>query len=445
MILNQHHLQALFVRQIRLGFALLASVWGAAPHAAEPLKALIITGENNHDWKATTPVLKTILESSGRFEVDVLENPWEEITGARFAPYGVLVLNFNPTSDRNWTDAQRAVFLDAVGMQGKGLLVIHAANNAFAAWKDYETVLGGAWRSSGGHGSFHSFQVDLLDREHPITRGFPKAFAHAADELYHGLTLQPGVRLLAVAFSSKAKSRGTDHYEPVAWVLHHGRGRVFHTTLGHAASSMESDGFKSLLQRGGEWAATGEVTIPPAFAAWQPLTNGKDLSGWVGDPGVWRLADGVITGETQGLKRNSFLRTERRYADFTLKVGVRLVPDDGNSGLQFRSEWLPDGEMYGYQADIGKGWWGSLYDESTGRKMLVPSYAEKGSRVAKKNDWNDYEIEVVKNKIRITLNGTVTAEYEDSLSRPDGHVAVQVHSGGPLKVEFRDLMIQEKN
>jgi hypothetical protein len=325
------------------------------------------------------------------------------------------------------------------------VVVVHAADNAFPGWKEYEALIGGAWRGGAGHGSFHAFPVDILDREHPITRGLPRQFLQAPDELYHNLTMEPGVRILAAAFSSRAGSGGTDHYEPMAWVLHYGRGRVFHTPLGHAASSMASEGFHTLLLRGAEWAARGEVTIPPTFAPRRPLLDGKSLAGWKGDPEVWKVEGGVLVGESKaGLKHNNFLRTERRYADFIVKFQVRLVPDEGNSGFQFRSEWLPDGEMYGYQADIGKGWWGCLYDESTGRNVLVNSYEEKGRQAVKKGDWNEYQVEAVGRKVKLSINGVVTAEYEDSIDRPDGHLAVQVHAGDPVRVEFRDLLMEEK-
>jgi type 1 glutamine amidotransferase len=419
----------------------------AAPRleaAPEPVRVLIITGENNHDWKATTPVLRSILEESGRFRVEVLDDLWSGIGAEKLASQDVLLLNFNPTSERRWSEPQAAAFLGAVGMKGKGVVVVHAANNAFPGWREYETLLGGAWRGGAGHGSFHAFQVDITDREHPITRGMPRSFLQAPDELYHGLTMEPGVHILAHAFSSRASSGGTDRYEPMAWVHRYGRGRVFHTPLGHAASSMESDGFKTLLRRGAEWAATGEVTLPPWPGEWRAIFNGKDLTGWIGDRKLWKVADGAIAGDSPGIRRNEFLRTAERFGDFVLKFQVRLAPDEGNSGVQFRSEWLPNGEMYGYQADIGKGWWGCLYDESTGRNLLVSSYAEKGAKAVRKNDWNDYQIEAIGRKVRLTINGVVTAEYEDRESRTDGHIALQVHSGGAMKVEFRELWIQEK-
>ena len=426
---------------------------GAAPPVATPLRAVIITGENNHDWKSTTPVLRSILEGSGRFRVDVIEDLWNGVSAESLAPFDVLVLNFNPTSGKTWKAAEAKGFLEAVSAKGKGAVVVHAANNAYPGWREYESLIGGAWRKSAGHGSFHPFRVDILDREHPITRGMPRSFEHAADELYHGLTMEPGVRVLAHAFSSK-ESDGTERYEPMAWVLRYGRGRVFHTPLGHAASSMESAGFRALLIRGAEWAATGEVTTPDGLD-WQPLFNGKDLSGWrkpadlrlTSAPAdardIWKVEDGAIVGDSPGIKHNDFLVSARRFSDFVLQLKVRLRPDEENSGIQIRSEWLPNGEMYGYQADAGKGWWGSLYDESTGRNLLVSSYAEKGSKAVRPNEWNDYEVEAVGRKIRIKINGTVTSEYEDEVTRPDGHIALQVHSGGRLRVEFKDVRIRE--
>ena len=416
----------------------------AQPVAAtpRPIQVGLLTGENNHDWKATTPILKEILETSGRFSVTLLDRPWEAIRKEKLAPLDVLLLNFNPTSKREWSAEERHTFLHRVGREGLGVAVVHAANNAFPAWSAYDEVLGGAWRQDSGHGHFHAFEVEVVDREHPITQGFPRSFLHGPDELYHRLAMQPGVRVLAQAYSSKAKG-GTGQYEPMAWVHNYGRGRVFHTPMGHAVDSMRSSGFRSLLLRGCEWAATGRVTLPASFPEWRPLFDGKSLAGWRGDPKLWKVVDGVLVGDSPGIRRNNFLRTERRYRDFSFRCQVRLQPDGGNSGIQFRSEPLPDGEMFGYQADIGKGWWGSLYDESTGRGILVNSYQQRGAKAVRPEGWNDYEITVVGPRVTLKINGTVTSEFEDTLLRPEGHIAVQIHSGDALKVEFRNLLIKE--
>src|SRR5262245_47355031 len=132
-----------------------------APAPRPPLRAAIITGENNHDWKATTPVLRALLERSRRFQVEVIEDLWGGVTEAALAPFDVLVLNFNPTSGKQWNEAAAQAFIGAVAMKGKGAVVVHAANNAFPGWREYEGLLGGAWRNGAGHGSFHPFLVDI--------------------------------------------------------------------------------------------------------------------------------------------------------------------------------------------------------------------------------------------------------------------------------------------
>ena len=150
---------------------LLASTSGAAD---DPIRAAIITGENNHDWKATTPVLKAALEKSGRFQVTVIDDLWGGVTAEALAPHQVLVLNFNPTSGRKWPDAQAKAFLEAVSMKGKGVVVVHAANNAFPGWKEYEALIGGAWRGGAGHGSFQAMRGTPIDaRTTPATAAAP--------------------------------------------------------------------------------------------------------------------------------------------------------------------------------------------------------------------------------------------------------------------------------
>src|SRR5262249_50323241 len=99
------------------------------------------------------------------------------------------------------------------------------------------------------------------------------------------------------------------------------------------------------------------------------LFNGKDLAGWDGDPALWKAENGEIVGRSPGLKRNEFLRSHLTAGDFRLTLRVKLVPDAGNSGVQFRSEALPGGDVKGYQADVGAGWWGKLYEEH-GRGLL---------------------------------------------------------------------------
>jgi hypothetical protein len=231
------------------------------------IKVLILTGENNHDWRATTPVLRDILERTGRFEVRVNE----EVRGCgfeTFAPYDVLLLNYNigKTQPFWWDNRTREALLDFV-RNGKGLVSFHASNNAFDGWTEYDKLIGGTWREKAGHAPYHSFTVKLVDRDHPITKGMPTSFAQK-DELYHGLSFQPDIHILATAFDDPqncvraGQACGTGKDEPLLWTSKFGAGRVFQTALGHDVKAMGSAGFITTLQRGTEWAATGEVTLP---------------------------------------------------------------------------------------------------------------------------------------------------------------------------------------
>jgi len=250
-------------------FMLLVAFGRAAPETTQPpIRVLILTGQNNHNWRATTPYLRQILEQTGRFRVEVTENP-AEYGPEEFAPYHVLLDNYNGP---RWGERTEKALLDFV-RGGKGFVVIHAANNAFPDWPEYDRLIGGAWRRGAGHGRRHRYKVTIRDLQHPITRNMPN-FLHAVDELYHRLTMQPNLHLLASAYSAK-ETRGTGREEPIAWVVYYGKGRVFHTVLGHDLTAMRGLGFVALVQRGTEWAATGEVSIPlpEGFPVFQPLTK----------------------------------------------------------------------------------------------------------------------------------------------------------------------------
>lgn len=235
----------------------LASCAGAAGGAdARKLRVLILTGENNHDWRATTPVLRNMLEDTGRFVVHVTYRP-ERCSADKLAHYDVLLSNYN--RKERWAEPAESALLDYV-RQGGGLVIIHAANNAFPDWPEYDRLIGGAWRKGAGHGVRWRFPVEIVDRKHPITKGMPD-FQNEVDELYHRLRMQPHIHLLAHAFSTKDK-RGTGNYEPQIWIVRYGKGRVFHNSLGHDVKTMSGVGFITVTQRGTEWAATGRVTIP---------------------------------------------------------------------------------------------------------------------------------------------------------------------------------------
>jgi type 1 glutamine amidotransferase len=238
---------------ISAGFGVRAT---AAVEEGGKLRVLLITGENNHNWRETTPFMKQFLEATGRYLVDVTEQPGTFMTdAAKLAPYDVLLLNYN---GKRWGEPAETNFLNAV-RSGKGVSVIHAANNAFPGWEEYERLVGITWRATAGHGPYREFDVRYVIKDHPVTKGLSDMAAHP-DELYHRLTPAPKepMTVLALAFADPAKG-GSGQDEPMALVKSYGKGRVFHTTLGHDLRAMGDPAFQRLVARGTEWSATGKV------------------------------------------------------------------------------------------------------------------------------------------------------------------------------------------
>lgn len=236
---------------------------------SKPIKVLIITGDHGHAWKETTPFLKDLLTRAG-MAVDVTETPARDLTPSNLAKYDVLLLNYkdtkNGTADSRWSDDNKKAFADAV-RSGKGLVVYHHASSAFVSGsvpdKEFEKVIAGGWRKQGNHGKRHEFSVTIRKDDHPITKGMPSEFAHANDELYQNSVMFPNSVVLATAFSDLKKDpKNTDRHEPVVWVATYGKGRVCENVLGHDVAAMQSPGFQTLLIRGVEWAATGQVHTP---------------------------------------------------------------------------------------------------------------------------------------------------------------------------------------
>jgi type 1 glutamine amidotransferase len=274
-------------------FALLAVLSLVASASAEPLKALIVDGQNNHDvWPTTTKMMKKYLEETGLFTVDVattVSKGTDEKFKPEFKKYAVVISNYNGDA---WPAETRQAFVDYV-KNGGGFVVVHAANNSFGDWKEYNEMIGlGGWggRSEasgpyvyinaegklvrdeskgrgGNHGSQHPFQIIVRDAKHPVTAGMPGEWMHMNDELYDLLRgPAENMTVLATAFADKSKG-GTGRHEPMIFTVSYGKGRVFHTPMGHGKDSQECVGFITSLQRGAEWAATGKVTqkIPTDF------------------------------------------------------------------------------------------------------------------------------------------------------------------------------------
>lgn len=260
------------------------------------IPALIIDGQNNHDYKATTPHLKKILEQTGLFTVDVATAPPARGDMSAFKPdfkkYRVIISNYN---GEPWSKETQEAFVSYV-RNGGGFVSVHAADNSFPEWKEYNEMIGlGGWGDrneksgpylrlrdgkfvpdttagrGGSHGQQHPFVMDTRVPNHPIMKGLPAQWMHAKDELYDRLRgPAEHVTVLASALSTK-ESNGSGENEPLLMAIDFGKGRVFHTALGHNngadITAQKCVGFITTLQRGAEWAATGKVTqkVPKDF------------------------------------------------------------------------------------------------------------------------------------------------------------------------------------
>lgn len=410
----------------------------AAPPAAPPafgadapIPVLIVTGENNHDWKYTTTRIRQSLEETGRFTVDVTEKPAQAFADAKgLAKYKALVLNYNGP---RWGEPAESNFLAAVS-GGTGVSVIHAADNSFPGWTEYEKLVGDLWREGTSHGAYHPFTVRVVDREHPITHEMPDLQNHP-DELYHLLVHTPGVerRVLATAFSAPDQG-GTGQDEPMVIVQSYGQGRVFHTPLGHAWTGVEATHatwddphLRLLVARGTEWAATGKVTLPAVLPNeltrserlqhFRPLFDGRTANGWRGfkkeafPAAGWEVVDGALHAKANG--GGGDIVTSDEFGDFDLRFEWKVAAGS-NSGVMYRTGEDADAPYMTapeYQVlDDAKHEDGK--EPKTSAAALYGLYACQNKVLEPVGQWNEGRIVVTGNHVEHWLNGVkvLTAE-----------------------------------
>lgn len=280
------------------------SVW-----AQKPIKTLVVTGQNNHNWPVSHIAIQKILENSGLFQVDFAISPQKGEDMSAFVPdfsaYQLVVLDYNGDP---WPDKTNQAFVDYV-KNGGGVVIYHAANNSFPNWKDYNEIcaLGGwegrdeksgpyaYWENNqlkkdmtagpgGSHGSQREYVLAARSQGHPIMQGLPDKWMHAQDELYDRMRGPANIgTLMYTAFALKDKG-GSGREEPLVFTVDYGKARIFHIMLGHAGETLENNpamqcaGFQVLLLRGSEWAATGKVTqkVPADFPTATKVSYRKD-------------------------------------------------------------------------------------------------------------------------------------------------------------------------
>jgi hypothetical protein len=182
--------------------------------------------------------------------------------------------------------------------------------------------------------------------------------------------------------------------------------------------------------------------------SWTSLFDGKSLAGWEGNQDIFRVQDGAIVAGSlkHPVVRNEFLCTTQKYGDFELRLKFKLLGEGANAGVQFRTERIPNHhEVIGYQADMGNGWWGKLYDESRRNRVLAePPATLNAEGLVRDGDWNDYRIRCQGPRIQLWLNGQQTVDYmETDGSVPhSGVIAVQIHGGPPSEAWYKDIEIR---
>lgn len=429
-------------------------------------------------------------ENIRRFDAIVLNNssgPWitptdVDLTKETFQKHG---------ADKTTVEqVLRQSLLDYVS-SGGGLVCLHYAIAANAHWPAFQELLGARFT---GHPWNEEIGVTVEEPNHPLVAAFGRKGFRIADEIYeYGppydrsklrvlLSLDPATSNMGVKWINRK-----DNDFALAWVKSHGQGRVFNTTFGHRTELFWDPRVLAFYLDAIQFAC-GDLAAPtaprldrperhipgtepaPGLPGFVSLFNGRDLAGWNGDRRIWSVRDGAIVGETTATVRvteNDFLIWKDEVEDFELRLEFKL--EGGNSGIYYRARKRPPGQtqgepLVGTQADVSAdGRWTGVLMEYTLREVLAErgeqvSIATNGTRqvtgalgdsaqllaTVKTNDWNDYAVFAKGGQVKLAINGVPMCELDDRdpkrLAR--GWLALQVHTGPPMTVRFRDVFLR---
>ncbi len=377
---------------------------------AGDIRALILTGGNDHDWRSTAPCLKKILLDTGRFDARVNEDP-AGLTDAMLAHYDVLIVHYNGV---RWGDqAEKAV--EKFVKSGKGIVATHSSSYAFSglevrgdsvygvnasvvgkdgrrtnprfsgivepAWPEYAKMIGATWEDAKlrkAHAPRHAYPILFTDREHPIARGLGETFL-ANDELYHNMNLSPEAKVIATAFDDPANG-GTGKNEPAIWTVNYGKGRAVFSALGHDTMAMYEPGFIATFSRGVEWAATGSVAAPAPAPKQSPVRVLVAVGGHPHVPSFYSLFEGRPEFAVQVVPHPLAFATDFRKK-YDVLVLYDMLDDLSEVERQHLKEFVESGKgvVPLHHAIIDYSAWPWWHQEVTGGKFFRPVNGERVS------------------------------------------------------------------
>jgi type 1 glutamine amidotransferase len=225
---------------------------------SKQINVLILSGRNNHEWQKTTPFLEKMFSQTGFFKTEITNQP-DTLKFSDFEKFDVVLSNWNswPENDLRWPEQTEKALLQFIN-NGGGFVTFHSSTSVFYKWPEFQEISTAAWiMDTTNHGKLSETQVEISNTEHPVTQGL-KGF-EIFDELWINASKNNKFEVLGTATNEELIKNGMKS-QPAIMVVGYGKGRIFHTILGHDLKAMESAGFQDLMIRGTEWAATGKVS-----------------------------------------------------------------------------------------------------------------------------------------------------------------------------------------